>query len=84
MYSTIDSLHLPDALSLIGRHHGHGELYVALKSSIVGLFSRVNMKECIQKQAAYHAAKIEEYRAMIAEHEAKLQEYNARLAKMEG
>mmetsp|Transcript_17193 Transcript_17193/g.24324 ORF Transcript_17193/g.24324 Transcript_17193/m.24324 type:complete len:324 (-) Transcript_17193:427-1398(-) len=83
VYGEIDSIHLPEVLSLIGHHHGHGELYVALKSSIVGLFSRVSMKECIQNEAAYHAAKIDEYKAMIAEHEAKLQEFNARLATMD-
>ena len=39
LYSEIDSLHLPEVLSLVGRHHGQGELYLALSSSIVTLLS---------------------------------------------
>ncbi len=45
VFSEIDSIHLPEVLSLIDRHHGHGELYVALKSTIAGLLSRVNTKD---------------------------------------
>ena len=40
LYSEINPLHLPEVLSLIGRHHGQGELYVALKSSIGGVISQ--------------------------------------------
>lgn len=65
---------------------------VALKSSIVGLFSRVYTKECIQNQAASNAAKIDEYRTIDRRVQcdgrrakAKLQEYtyNTRLATMD-
>jgi hypothetical protein len=48
LYSEINPLHLPEVLALVGRHHGQGELYVALKSSIAGVISTVNRKECIQ------------------------------------
>jgi len=76
VYSEINPLHLPEVLALVGHHNGHGELYHALKSSIAELFSMVNMKQCIQNEAAYHAAKIDE-------HGAKLKELNARLAAMD-
>eukprot|EP00984_Skeletonema_dohrnii_P029044 scaffold19351_cov100-Skeletonema_dohrnii-CCMP3373.AAC.1 len=36
LYSEINPLHLPEVLALIGRRHGQGELYVALRSSIAG------------------------------------------------
>ena len=72
MYSEIDPLHLPEVLSLIGRRHGQGELFDALKTSIIRLFSTVNMKERIQQQRAYHAAKAAEHAAMVAELDAKL------------
>ena len=39
VFNEIDPLHLPEVLSLIGRSHGQGELYVALLSSIASLFS---------------------------------------------
>jgi len=46
MYTEIDPLHLPEVLALVGRSHGQGELYDgALKSSIIGLFSKVNMTQ---------------------------------------
>jgi len=50
LYSEIDPLHLPEALSLVGQHRGQGELYVALKSSIAGVISTVKRKECLQQQ----------------------------------
>ena len=65
LYGEINPLHLPEVLSLIGQHHGQGELYVALKSSIAGVISTVNRKECIKEQMAYHRAKLEELGAEL-------------------
>ena len=48
VYSEIDPLHLPEVLALVGRHHGQKELYIALKSSIAGLISTVNIAEAAQ------------------------------------
>ena len=76
VYNEIDPLHLPEVLSMIDRSHGQGELYVALLSSIMALFSTVNLKECIQQERAYHAAK-------AAEHTTKVEELDAKLAMME-
>jgi hypothetical protein len=76
VYSEIDSLHLPEVLSLIGRSHGQGELYAAVSSSIMTLFSTVNRKKCIQQERAYHAA-------IAAEHITKVEELNAELAAIE-
>eukprot|EP00985_Skeletonema_marinoi_P013893 scaffold6989_cov118-Skeletonema_marinoi.AAC.1 len=70
LFSEINPLHLPEVLSLIGRHHGQGELYVALKSSIAGVVSTVNRKQCLQQQRAYHKAKLEAIEAEIAAIEA--------------
>ena len=66
LYSEIGTLHLPEVLALVGRIHGQGELYAALKSSIAGVISTVNEKQCIQDQMAYHAAKLEELGARLA------------------
>eukprot|EP00984_Skeletonema_dohrnii_P013066 scaffold5383_cov152-Skeletonema_dohrnii-CCMP3373.AAC.1 len=66
VHREINPLHLPEVLSLIGRHHGQEELYVALSSSIMTLFSTVNMKKSIQQERAYHAAKVEELDAKLA------------------
>jgi len=76
VYRDIDPLHLPEVLSLIGRHHGCEELYLALSSSVMALFSTVNMKKCIQQERDYHAAK-------AAEHIAKAEQLDAKLAAME-
>ena len=83
LYNEIDPLHLPEVLSLVGHHHGHGELFVSLKSSIVGLFSTVNMKKCMQKKKEYHVAKAAEHAAIAAEHRAKAEEIDAKLATMD-
>eukprot|EP00985_Skeletonema_marinoi_P021048 scaffold12694_cov141-Skeletonema_marinoi.AAC.6 len=71
--SEIDPLHLPEVLSLIAQRHGQGELYAALSSSIMALFSSVNRERYIQQEREYHAAK-------IAEHKAKLEELDKELA----
>jgi hypothetical protein len=70
LYSEINPLHLPEVLALVGQHHGQEELYVALKSSIAGVISTVNRKECIQQQRAYYAAKLEELDTELATIEA--------------
>ena len=77
VYSEIDPLHLPEILSLVHQKHGQGELYVALKSSIMTLFSTVDEKKCIEQEREYHATK-------EAEHRAKKEELDAKLAAMEG
>eukprot|EP00985_Skeletonema_marinoi_P018041 scaffold10020_cov161-Skeletonema_marinoi.AAC.27 len=66
LYSEINPLHLPEVLALVGQHHGQELLYVALTSSIAGVISTVNRKECIQQRRAYHAAKLEELDAELA------------------
>jgi hypothetical protein len=66
LYSEINPLHLPEVLSMVGRYHGHGELYTALKSSIAGVISTVNRKEFIQQQMSYYATRLEELGAELA------------------
>jgi Ran GTPase-activating protein (RanGAP) involved in mRNA processing and transport len=70
LYSEINPLHLPEVLTLVGLRHGQEELYVALKSSIAGVISTVNRKECIQQQRDYYAAKLEELDTELATIEA--------------
>ncbi len=65
LFSEIKPIYLPEILELINRHHGQGELYLALISSIAALFSTVNKKQCLQQQRAYHMAKLEEIEAEI-------------------
>jgi hypothetical protein len=77
VYIEIDPLHLPEILSLVDEKHGQRELYVALKSSIVTLFSTVNEKKCIEQEREYHVVR-------AAEHMAKIEELDAKLAAMEG
>jgi hypothetical protein len=84
LHSEINPLHQPEVLSLIGRRHGWGELFVALKATIIGLLSMVNMKQCIKQKRAYHEAKIAECAAIVAEHRAKLEELDAKLMTLEG
>jgi hypothetical protein len=79
VYSGIDPLHLPEVLSLIGRRHGQGDLYGALSSSIMTLFSTVNRKKCIQQERDYHAKMIAKHAAIIAEHRGKVEELDAEL-----
>jgi Ran GTPase-activating protein (RanGAP) involved in mRNA processing and transport len=76
VYSEIDSLYLPEVLALINRYSysypSGKELFPALKSTMTGLLSRVDMKLCIQEQMARHEARIEKqaalYEARISEH----------------
>ena len=72
LYSEIDPLQLPEVLALVGNHHGQGEFYVALKSSIAGVISIVNEKECLKQENSYYRAKIAEYRAKVEANEAKI------------
>eukprot|EP00984_Skeletonema_dohrnii_P032103 scaffold25545_cov78-Skeletonema_dohrnii-CCMP3373.AAC.3 len=66
VYSDIDPLHLPEVLASVGSHHGQGELYLALKSSIAGVISTVNRKQCIEVQMAYYVSKLEQLGAELA------------------
>ena len=85
VYSEIDPLHLPEVLSLLSRRpYAQGELFGALRSTVVGLFSMVNMRQCIKSETASRAAKIDEYKAMISEHGTRLKDLNARLETMDG
>ena len=61
----INPLHLPEILSLVGQNHGQKELYAALKSSVAGLISTVNRKQCIQERRDYYAAKVAELDAEL-------------------
>eukprot|EP00984_Skeletonema_dohrnii_P033433 scaffold30049_cov132-Skeletonema_dohrnii-CCMP3373.AAC.1 len=80
VFSDIDPLHLPEVLSLIGGRHGCEELYLALKASIMTLFSTMNRERCIQQRREYHAAKAANLRAIAAEHETKVEELDNELA----
>ena len=82
MFNEIDPLLLPEVLSLIGRHHGQGELYIAVLQSIMSLLSTVNLTECTQQERAYHAAKVAEHEAIAAEHRIKMEELDAKLVSM--
>ncbi len=84
VYSEIDPLHLPEFLSLVHQKHAQRELYVALKSSIVTLFSTVNEKKCIEQEREYHVARAAEHMARAAEHMVKIEELDAKLVAMEG
>ena len=48
---------------MVGRFHGQGELYVALVSSIAGLFSTINRKKFLQERLAHQMAIIQEHAA---------------------
>ena len=82
VFNEIDPLHLPEVLSWIGKKHGQGELYAALLSSIMPLFSTMNREGCIQQKKEYHAAKAAEHEAIAAEHRAKEVELENELAAM--
>ncbi len=76
IYSEINPLHLPEVLALASQHHGQGELYTALKSTIAGVISTVNREQCLKQQRVYH-------NAIIAEHMAKVDAIDAELAAIE-
>eukprot|EP00985_Skeletonema_marinoi_P026557 scaffold20692_cov147-Skeletonema_marinoi.AAC.7 len=94
LYRQIDPLILPEVLSLVGQTHGQGELYMALKSSIAGVMSLVNRKECLQQkreerieylkqQLNHHAAEAAHLAAEAAYHTAKSKEFQDELSAME-
>lgn len=66
LFSEINPLHLPEVFELVGCNHGHGELYVALRSSIAGLFSTINKKKRLQDCLKHHLSIIERLRNEIA------------------
>ena len=77
VYSDINPLHLPEVLSIVGRELGEGELYLALKSSILELIPTVNRKACILQErdvltrmAELLNARVEELNAELAAIEA--------------
>jgi hypothetical protein len=51
---------------MIGLNLKQGDLYVALLSSIVALFSTMNREECVKQQIAFHAAQLEKFQAELA------------------
>ena len=65
LYSEINPLHLPEVLEMVGCNHGHGELYVALRSSIAGLFSTINRKKFLQELVEHHLSIIQEHSATV-------------------
>jgi hypothetical protein len=82
VFREIDPFLLPEVLSLIGRRHGQGELYIAVLQSIMSLLSTVNVTECIKQERAYHAAKVAEHEAIATEHRIKMEELDAKLVSM--
>ena len=80
LYSEINPLHLPEVLSLVGRHHSHGDMYGALRSSIAALISTASRKLCLQQRIAQERAIL---KAKIAEHKADLEAAEAELAAFE-
>jgi len=76
LYSEINPLHLPEVLAIVGRVYGQEELYVALSSSIMGLFSTVNKKKFLQERLTYHMA-------IIQEHAATAEKLRAEIAAIE-
>jgi len=82
VFSEINPLHLPEVLALIGQWHGQGELFCALSSSIMSLFSTVNVEKCIQRERDYHLAQVAEFKAKVEEHNTKAAELEAKLVLM--
>jgi len=65
-YSKINPLHLPEVLSLVGRTHGFDEIHLALKSSIMMLFSTVDRITCLKQEISHHENKLEVLRNELA------------------
>ena len=83
VYSEINPLHLPEVLALVGRHSGQGELFVALRSSIAGVISTVNRKQCLKQQTVDYEAKIADYSDKIVLCRNKIEAVNAEIAAIE-
>lgn len=52
---------------------------MALRASIAGVISTVNRKECLKQPRAHYEAKMDEYKAMIAEYGTKVQAIDAEI-----
>ena len=83
VYNEIDPLHLPEVLSLIGQNLGQGNLFVALKSTIMGLLSTEDLKRCIQQERDKYAAILAKHKTIVAKLGAKVDELDAKIAKLE-
>ena len=87
VYSEIDSLYMPEVLALMNRsYYRRRELFPALKSTMTGLLSRVDMKLCIQEQMARHEARIEQevadYELGVTFHRNKMAYHETRIKAM--
>ena len=80
IYSEIDPLHLPEVLALVDDYHGQEELYCALISSIAGVISIVNRKECIRQQMVSRKQCLKQHRADL---KAQIEAIEAEIAKIE-
>lgn len=76
LYSEINPLHLPEVLAIVSRHHEPREFHLAVRSSIVALFSTANRKMCLQQERAHYAAKVREFTA-------KMEMVDAEIASLE-
>lgn len=83
VYSEINPLHLPEVLALVGLNFGQGELFVALKSSIAGVISTVNRKECLKQRIAEQRTIIVECRNKIEAAEADIEAAEAEIKAFE-
>ena len=83
VYSEIDPLILPEVLAVVGLNYEQGELYVALKSSIAGVISTVNRKECLKQRIAEQRAIVAEYRTKIEAAEADIEAAEAEIKAFE-
>mmetsp|Transcript_26421 Transcript_26421/g.33844 ORF Transcript_26421/g.33844 Transcript_26421/m.33844 type:complete len:93 (+) Transcript_26421:402-680(+) len=64
LLSEMNSLRLPEVLSLVSEYQGRSELYMALTSSIMRLMSTINREQQIE----YYTAKLfDEHKAELAE-----------------
>jgi hypothetical protein len=80
-YSKINPLHLPEVLSLVGRTHGFNEIHLALKSSIMMLFSTVDRITCLKQEISHHESKLEVLRNELA---AAIEGSQVKLLEVEG
>ncbi len=83
VFSEIDPLHLPEVLALVGRHHGQGELFVALRSSIAGVITTVDKKQSLKEKSAYYRAKIVDYSDKIDEIKTEMVECRTKAEEVE-
>ena len=85
--SEINPLHLPEVLSLVGRHHSHADMYGALRSTIAALISTASRKLCLQQRIDQERSTLDalvaNYNTKIAEHKANLEAAQAEFAAFE-